>query len=174
MNPSLAAPPPADRWLFRADVGRLSVHGVLLGYTAAGAVPRSVLVLINAVKSRAAIFDDPLALPAPWTAGLAGRLPQGAGQPPTSLQYFGNSLVVTLGSLVLIVLFGAMAAWALTEYRVPRAPRCWPLFLAFGIMIPIRLGTVSILELAVRLELVNTLSACWCWCTPRRGCRWRS
>jgi ABC-type glycerol-3-phosphate transport system permease component len=33
--------------------------------------------------------------------------------------YFGNSLAVTVVSLALILLFGAMAAFALAEYRFP-------------------------------------------------------
>ena len=72
--------------------------------------------------------------------------------------YFGNSLVVTLGALVLIVLFGAMAGWALSEYTF-RGNRVLTLFLAIGIMIPIRLGTVSILQLIVTLNLINTRTA---------------
>ena len=59
--------------------------------------------------------------------------------------FFTNSLVVTLVSLVCIVLFGAMAAWALTEYRFP-GNTLLGLFMALGIMIPIRLGTVAIVE----------------------------
>jgi raffinose/stachyose/melibiose transport system permease protein len=72
--------------------------------------------------------------------------------------YFANSLIVTLLSLVLIVLLGAMAAWALSEYDF-RGRRLLSLFIAIGIMIPIRLGTVSILQLVVGLGLVNTLTA---------------
>jgi raffinose/stachyose/melibiose transport system permease protein len=135
-------------------LGRAGVHALLAGYTLVALFP-IVLVLINALKSRAAIFDDPLALPGAGSFSLVGFDKVLAAT--SFAHYFGNSLVVTLGSLALILLFGAMAAWALTEYRF-RGQRLLGLFLAFGIMIPIRLGTVSILELAVRLELVNTLS----------------
>lgn len=69
--------------------------------------------------------------------------------------YFGNSLLVTVIPLFLVLLFGAMAAWALSEYRF-RGSRLLALFLAMGIMVPIRLGTVSILETMVSLNLVNT------------------
>lgn len=133
---------------------RVFVHLALAGYTLLALFPIA-LVLVNSVKSRAAIFDDPLALPGPGTLSFAGFAKVlGA---TSFLRYFANSLVVTLGSLVLILLFGAMAAWALTEYRF-RGRRLLSLFLAFGIMIPIRLGTVAILELAVRLDLVDTLA----------------
>jgi raffinose/stachyose/melibiose transport system permease protein len=65
---------------------------------------------------------------------------------------------VTLVSLVLIVLIGAMAAWALTEYKF-RGNTLIGLYLAIGIMVPIRLGSVSILRMMVELNLVNTLTA---------------
>jgi raffinose/stachyose/melibiose transport system permease protein len=51
-----------------------------------------------------------------------------------------------------------MAAFALSEYRFP-GNTLLGLYLALGIMIPIRLGTVSILYLIVGLNLANTLSA---------------
>ncbi len=141
--------------LFRPDLGRLSVHLTLLAYTALALFPIA-LILVNSVKSRAAIFDDPMALPTLETFSLAGFEKVLAAT--DFALYFGNSLAVTLGSLVLIVLFGAMAAWALSEYEF-RGRRVLSFLIAIGIMIPIRLGTVSILELVVRLDLINTLAA---------------
>jgi raffinose/stachyose/melibiose transport system permease protein len=141
--------------MFRPEIGRLSVHAVLMLYTALALFPIA-LILINSVKSRAAIFDNPLALPTLDTLSFIGF--EKVLSSTNFLVFFGNSLVVTLGSLVFIVLFGAMAAWALSEYEFKG--RQWlALFMAIGIMIPIRLGTVSILELVVRLDLVNTLTA---------------
>jgi raffinose/stachyose/melibiose transport system permease protein len=72
--------------------------------------------------------------------------------------YFVNSLIVTIVSLFLILLFGAMAAFALAEYRFP-GNALLGLYLSLGIMIPIRLGTVSLLRLIVGLDLINTLVA---------------
>lgn len=144
-----------DRFLFRPDLGRLSVHAVLLLYTALALFPIA-LILINSVKSRAAIFDNPLALPTMDTLSFVGF--QKVLSATDFGLYFTNSLVVTLVSLVCIVLFGAMAAWALSEYEF-RGRRVLALFIAVGIMIPIRLGTVAILQINVALGLVNTLTA---------------
>ena len=111
---------------------------------------------MNAIKSKKAIFGAPLAPPTPETFTLVGFqtvLAQG-----DFTLYFGNSLIVTVVSLALILLFGAMAAFALAEYQFP-GNTLLGLFLALGIMIPIRLGTVGILELMVRLNLVNTRTA---------------
>jgi raffinose/stachyose/melibiose transport system permease protein len=60
--------------------------------------------------------------------------------------------------MTLILLLGAMAGFALAEYRF-RGNAWIGLYLALGIMIPIRLGTVSILRIMSSLGLVNTLVA---------------
>ena len=70
--------------------------------------------------------------------------------------YFQNSMIVTVGSLFFILLFGSMAAFALSEYRF-KGNMIMGLYLALGIMIPIRIGTVAILEMMVATGLVNTL-----------------
>jgi raffinose/stachyose/melibiose transport system permease protein len=67
-------------------------------------------------------------------------------------------MIVTVASLFFILLFGAMAAFALSEYRF-RGNMMMGLYLALGIMIPIRIGTVAILEMMVATGLVNTLWA---------------
>lgn len=150
-NATLLAKPLA----LRLDFGRLMVHAALLAYTLLALFPIA-LILINSVKTRAAIFDDPLALPTMESLTFSGFVK--VIDSTNFLLYFGNSLIVTLLALLCIVLFGAMAAWGLSEYRFPGS-RLLTVFLALGIMIPIRLGTVSILELMVKLDLVNTLTA---------------
>ena len=133
-------------------LSRAAVHLVLMLYTALCLGP-VLLVVVNSVKTRASIFGAPLSLPGPATLDLVGYrtvLGQGA-----FLRYFGNSLIVTVGSLAAVLLFGAMAAFALSEYRF-RGNRLLGLFLSLGIMVPIRLGTVAILNMMVAANLVNT------------------
>jgi raffinose/stachyose/melibiose transport system permease protein len=139
----------------RPRPGRLAVHAVLLLYTALAIGP-IILVLINAFKTRRAIFADPLSFPDARTFTTIG-FDQVFSKSDFGL-YFFNSLTVTLVSLALTVLIGAMAAWALSEYRF-RGNTILALYFAVGIMVPIRLGTVSILRLMVELDLVNTLTA---------------
>ena len=133
----------------------IGAHAILLTYTAIALFP-VILVVMNSFKSRAGIFGAPLTPPTPKTFDLIGYTTViGQGD---FIHYFQNSLVVTVASLFFVLLFGAMAAFALSEYRFP-GNALLGLFLALGIMIPIRLGTVGILELMVRLGLVNTLTA---------------
>lgn len=134
---------------------RVFVHITLVGYLLLALAP-ILLVFMNSFKSRDAIFNNPLALPTADTFSLIGYNKVLANS--HVLNYFGNSAIVTVASLFFILLFGAMAAWALSEYRFP-GNRWLKLFFAFGIMVPIRLGTVSILQLMVGLNLVNTLTA---------------
>jgi raffinose/stachyose/melibiose transport system permease protein len=133
----------------------LSVHTVLLIYTAVALAPM-LLIVSNAFKSRRAIFSDPLALPGPQTFSLKG-FAKVLSVSDFEL-YFANSLTVTLVTLALVLLFAAMAAWGLSEYRF-RGRLLLAVVFAVGIMVPIRLGTVSILELMVALDLTNTLTA---------------
>jgi raffinose/stachyose/melibiose transport system permease protein len=135
--------------------GRIAVHIALILYTILALGP-IFLILINAFKTRRAIFADPLGLPngQTWTTIGFDRVFTNSDFG----LYFFNSLTVTVISLVLIVLIGAMAAWALTEYRF-RGNTLLSLYLAIGIMVPIRLGSVSILRMMVELNLVNTLTA---------------
>lgn len=115
-----------------------------------------ILTFMNSFKSRKAIFNMPLHFPTPSTFSMKGY--DTVFSRSTFLLFFKNSLVVTLVSLALILLLGAMAAWALSEYKF-KGNKTMGLYLALGIMIPIRLGTVSILRLVVSLNMVNTLAA---------------
>ncbi|WP_299751586.1 carbohydrate ABC transporter permease [uncultured Boseongicola sp.] len=132
-----------------------AAHGALILYTLIAMFPVFVIV-INSFKTRKAIFREPLALPNADSFSLIGYetvLKQG-----DFFLYFQNSMIVTVGSLFFILLFGSMAAFALAEYRF-KGNLIMGLYLALGIMIPIRIGTVAILEMMVQTGLVNTLWA---------------
>ena len=133
----------------------IGAHAALLLYTVIALFP-VVVIVINSFKSRNAIFRTPLSPPTSETFDLIGYttvLSQG-----DFFLYFQNSLIVTVASLFFVLLFGAMAAFALAEYRF-RGNAAMGLYLALGIMSPIRLGTVAILQLMVASGLVNTLTA---------------
>jgi raffinose/stachyose/melibiose transport system permease protein len=136
------------------SVQALLLHAVLLAYSLLAVYP-VVLVVINSFKARQAIFRNPYALPVPETFSVAGydTVFNRASFP----NYFLNSLIVTIVTLVLIFIIGSMASFALSEYQF-RGNTLLGLYLSIGIMIPIRLGTVSLLRLLVSLHLTNTLT----------------
>jgi raffinose/stachyose/melibiose transport system permease protein len=134
---------------------QIAAHVALIAYTAVAVLP-VLFIVMNSFKSRRAVFTAPLAWPGPGSFDLIGYAT--VWQSGSFGVYFANSLIVTLASLAGIIAFGSMAAFALAEYRF-RLNTLTGLYLMLGIMIPIRLGTVGILELMVAGHLVNTLVA---------------
>ncbi|WP_119272123.1 carbohydrate ABC transporter permease [Taklimakanibacter deserti] len=139
----------------RRKLGPVAVHLVLGAYTLLAIFP-ILLVLYNSFKSRKAIFGSPLALPGPESFSLIGYQKVFADS-AVPLYYF-NSISVTVTTIFITLIIGAMAAWALTEYRF-RWSTLLGIYLAIGIMVPIRLGSVSILKLVADMNLVNTRTA---------------
>ncbi|MEH2493372.1 carbohydrate ABC transporter permease [Bradyrhizobium sp. AZCC 2230] len=133
----------------------IGVHLVLIAYSLLAVGP-ILLVVMNSFKVRSAIFGSPLAPPDASTFSLVGY--EKVFRSSHILTYYSNSLIVTLVSMALVLLFGAMAAWALTEYRF-RGSTALALFLSIGIMVPIRLGSVAILNMMRSAGLNDTLTA---------------
>ena len=139
----------------RRPASAIVVHGILGLYTLLALFP-IILVIMNSFKAKRAIFNTPLQPPMPWNFDLIGYSKVFGDSAIAS--YYMNSIVVTVGTIFLTLLFGAMAAWALTEYKF-RWNTALGLFLAVGIMVPIRLGSVSIIQMVANLNLINTLTA---------------
>lgn len=136
-------------------LGSIGKHLVLICFAALSIVP-VLLIVMNSLKERRAIFADPTALPGLETFSLVGYETVFA-RSNFALHYY-NSITVTLVSLVLILIFASMVAFALAEYQFVGNKQLAVYFL-LGIIIPIRLGSVSMLQLIVSLKLVNTLTA---------------
>jgi raffinose/stachyose/melibiose transport system permease protein len=130
------------------------VHVILLAYSLLAVGP-ILLVVMNSFKSRNAIFGSPLSPPTGDTFSLIGYMK--VFHASLIGTYFANSLIVTLVSMGLVLLFGAMAAWALTEYKF-RGSAALAIFLSIGIMVPIRLGSVAILKMLKTVGLNDTLT----------------
>ncbi|WP_374331019.1 carbohydrate ABC transporter permease [Aestuariivirga sp.] len=139
----------------RKPLSAFAVHAVLGLYTLLALFP-IVLVVMNSFKAKRAIFNTPLRPPMPSNFDPIGysRVFDDSSLP----FYYLNSITVTVGTIFFTLLFGAMAAWALTEYKF-RWNTALALFLSIGIMVPIRLGSVAIIQLVAELNLINTLTA---------------
>jgi len=138
----------------RLRIMQIIPHLILSGYSILSVVP-ILMILLNSLKDRKAIFSHPFQFPNPETFSLIGY--ETVFSRSNFVQNFTNSLIVTGVSLLFILLIGSMAAFALSEYNF-RGNSLVSLYLSIGIMIPIRLGTVSLLRLMVNLGLVNTLT----------------
>lgn len=139
----------------RDQLSSTAIHGVLLAWTALAIFPL-VLIIINSLKTRKAIFGDALGLPTGKALTFKGY--ESVMTNSDFPMFFGNSMIVTCVSLFLILLFGAMAAHAVSEYEF-KGNTFIGIYLIVGIMVPIRLGTVALLNLIVDLGLANTLTA---------------
>ncbi len=131
----------------------LGPHLILGAYTLIALFP-VVMIVMNSFKSRAGIFGAPYLPPNAETFSTIGY--DTVFSRASFGTYFLNSFIVTVASLLLILLIGAMASFALSEYKF-KGNTLIALYLSIGIMIPIRLGTVGILRLMASLGLVNNL-----------------
>ncbi len=133
---------------------RLIQHLILLFFSLLALAP-IVLIIMNSFKLKKYIFALPFALPNEKTFSMIGY--DTVFQRSNLVQNFGNSIIVTVFSLLFILFFGSMAAFALSSYGF-RGNSFMAFYFSIGIMIPIRLGTVSLLKLMSSLGLVNTLT----------------
>jgi raffinose/stachyose/melibiose transport system permease protein len=114
------------------------------------------VVIINSFKTTPAIFGGPFTLPWAGTFSLDGYgrvFSRG-----NFLLNYRNSLIVTVSSLALTVVFSTLAAYGLVEYRVRIVPALTALFIV-GVMLPIRLGTIPIIKIMLAWGIMDTLTA---------------
>lgn len=109
------------------------------------------MVVINSLKTEAELYSNPMGLPAVANcenyqqAVVDGNLGQA----------FLNSLLVTGVSVVLIVLFSSMVAFALTRPRMALRKQFYTLFIV-GIMIPYQVGLYHLYRVVDSMGLVDT------------------
>jgi len=151
MNTTLHTESPAYK--FRRFLEAAIPQLILMVYTVIALFP-IIMIVMNSFKAKKYIFGSPFSLPTPTTFDLIGY--KTVIERSNFGTFFTNSLIVTVTSLLLTLIIGAMAAFALSEYKF-KGNTLMALYLSLGIMIPIRLGTVGILKLMVGLNLVNTL-----------------
>jgi raffinose/stachyose/melibiose transport system permease protein len=110
------------------------------------------LLIINSFKQRMAIYSNPFGLPGVWTLDNYIYVVQGGN----FFQYFFNSITVVVVSLATILLLGSLAGYALAHWRT-RLSRGIYFFFILGMMLPIKIATIRLLELMKIFDLFNTL-----------------
>jgi len=136
----------------RFTLGRGVVFAALASY-ALWVVYPMVWMVYSSLKADEAIFRDALALPP--LDGLRFDNYARAWHEARFGDYFFNSVLVTTTSVTLIVLLGAMTAYALTRFYHPAGRAAFWLFLA-GLMIPAQLTIVPLFFEWRALGLLNT------------------
>ena len=133
------------------DRMHLSSHVVLIFWTFLVLFPLWTMI-VNSFKFKFDIYTDPFGLPKKWNfESYVSVITDG-----DFFLYFRNSLFVTLGSIFLVLLFGAMASYALVNWK-HKASRFLYLFFIAGMMLPIKIGSIRLLQLIKGMGLLNTL-----------------
>ena len=110
-----------------------------------------VWMVLSSFKTQAQIFDSPFSLPTSidfgnwtraWDEGNLGR-------------YAINSILVTTASVFAILVFGAMAAFALSRLKF-RSRGLLLVILALGLLLPVQSYFVAQSTILNRLDITNT------------------
>ena len=128
----------------------LAPYTVLLAWTAVVLFPIWTMI-INSFKMKLDIYKDPFGLPPDWN--FESYL--SVFRDSDFLLYFRNSLIVTVGSLAIILLIGSLGAYALANWKHKLSRWIYMFFIA-GMMVPIRIGSINLLQIIKNLGLLNT------------------
>jgi len=130
-----------------------AILGLIMVVLAAGVSLPFYYIVVNTFKTASQAATAPLSLPSPFT--LANYINVINTVP--LLQSFGNSAYVTVLGVVVTVLFGSMAAYAVNVRRT-RGNRRVRLVFVLALAIPFQATVVPLYEMMVKVGLVNSLA----------------
>lgn len=126
-------------------------HIVMILWSFIAAFPLYFL-LINTFKVKKEIYTHFFGLPKKWTLENYQALFANSD----FFAYFRNSFLVVVISLFMILLLGSLAAYALAHWRT-RFSRAVYFFFVIGMMLPIKIATIRLLQIMKALNTLNTL-----------------
>lgn len=139
---------PQIRVPLRKHIGRY----ILLGLWALLVLIPLWIMVINSFKPQPEIYNNPFALPVQGTlAGYSALFSTGAFG-----IYFFNSLLITVLSIVGVMIFAGFAGYGIANWEHRIAKILLLLFVA-GLMIPIRIGSINLLQIEKALGLLDKL-----------------
>jgi len=111
-------------------------------------------MLVNSFKDKRSIYTNTFGLPEQWNfSNYTDVLASG-----DFLVYFRNSLVVVLLSLLLMIVLGSMASYALAHLHNKWSTVVY-FFLIAGMMMPIKIASIRLMEIIRTLGLMNSIWA---------------
>ena len=129
----------------------IGYHIIMIIWSLVAMTPVWILI-INTFKNKREIYSNPFGLPQNWTFDNYSYVLRGSD----FLTYFRNSFVVVVGSLAMILMLGSLAAYALAHWRT-RTSKGLHFFFIIGMMLPIKIATIRLLQLMKGLNLLNTI-----------------
>lgn len=139
MDGAVAARAPAQGAAYRNDGLKNGAIQALLWLNAAVMLYPLFVMVMSSFKTNAEIFTSPLALPASFSADNLVKV----WTQTNFLQYLGNSLLVTGASVILILVAGTMAAYAIARYEFRSSGLVLMFFLA-GMTVPLKLAIIPL------------------------------
>ncbi|MDR0719158.1 MAG: carbohydrate ABC transporter permease [Treponema sp.] len=112
------------------------------------------VMVINSFKDRLSIYQNPFGFPKKWNIANYGMVLSDGD----FLGYFKNSFIAVILSLVILILISTMASYALANWR-GKISRTLYFFCIAGMMLPIKIASIRLLELIKMLGLLNTIWA---------------
>jgi raffinose/stachyose/melibiose transport system permease protein len=136
-----------------APARRLFTHLVLVAYSLFAVLPVAFIALAS-LKSTSEFFGDPFGLPKPVTwSNYSSAWEQGG-----LLSAFTDSLVVTLGAVIVSTAVSGLAAYAVVRLR-PRVPGVWQLLFIVGLLVPAPVLVIPMFLLMKYMGLVGSIGA---------------
>jgi raffinose/stachyose/melibiose transport system permease protein len=127
-----------------------AIQGVLLLNAFIMVYPLFVM-LISSFKTNAEIFTSPFALPHSFSLANAQKV----WTDTNFVRYLANSIGVTGASIVLIVVFSTMAAYAIARYEF-RGNALMLMFFLSGMTVPLKL---AIIPLFIQLDTLHLIDS---------------
>lgn len=134
----------------RKTAGRLALNILGLALAALFIFP-FLIIIINTFKTQREFFENVLALPTSLFLDNYAR----AIKDMRYWQALGHTLQVVVGSILLIVIFGAMAAWRLNRTQNQRWSKVVYAFLISGMLIPFQGIMLPFVSWVNKLGLAN-------------------
>jgi raffinose/stachyose/melibiose transport system permease protein len=141
----------------RASLERQNLHipsHIVLGIWSLIVLLPLWVMVINSFKDRLSIYQNPFLLPKKWNISNYGTVLSDGD----FLVYFKNSFVAVVLSLIILLMVGALASYALANWR-GKISRALYFFCIAGMMLPIKIASIRLLELIKGLGLLNTIWA---------------
>ena len=126
-------------------------HIVMIIWSFISIFPLFFLV-INTFKVKKEIYINFFGLPQKWTLENYTSLMSNSD----FFGYFRNSFLVVVVSLSMILLVGSLCAYALAHWRTKTSKVVYYFFI-IGMMLPIKIATIRLLQIMKALNTLNTL-----------------
>lgn len=125
----------------------LSILGIILGLIW---ISPFYLMIVNSLKTKKEIFKSPLSLPSSFNTENYKM----ASEQLTFMKTFFNSIVITVCSVVIIILFSSMAAYALSRVKGKLSTFIFFVFAA-AMLIPFQAVMIPLISLFGKMNMLN-------------------